>query len=63
MELYIVYWNEIWNVWQVKGLPVIYAALQPKSALADAAAAAGMEGEEGEDGTGRGRGRMSEGRR
>jgi len=31
-----------WNLLQVKGLPVMYAAMQPKSALADAAAAAGM---------------------
>ena len=31
-----------WILLQVKGLPVLYAALQPKSALADAAAAAGM---------------------
>ena len=31
-----------WILLQVKGLPVLYAALQPKSAVADAAAAAGM---------------------
>ena len=31
-----------WILLLVKGLPVLYAALQPKSAVADAAAAAGM---------------------
>ena len=31
-----------WNLLQVKGLPVLYAPLQPRSAVADAAAAAAM---------------------
>eukprot|EP00277_Geminigera_cryophila_P032750 CAMPEP_0173127242 /NCGR_PEP_ID=MMETSP1102-20130122/57666_1 /TAXON_ID=49646 /ORGANISM="Geminigera sp., Strain Caron Lab Isolate" /LENGTH=463 /DNA_ID=CAMNT_0014036805 /DNA_START=42 /DNA_END=1433 /DNA_ORIENTATION=+ len=40
--LVIVVQGIAWNLLQVKGFPILYEALQPKSAVDDAAAAAGM---------------------